>query len=82
MKTQSCDDICPSQFHKNILPVDIERCDDFWKRQILRDTSWDSNLMNSQHRIWSDYSPTGEVHTFSHQVSTNSTLFSFQPLFD
>ncbi len=60
------------------LHVDVERCDDLWEGEVLRHGARNPHLIDAQVRIRRDDSSRAEVHTFTHQVSSNATFLSFQ----
>lgn len=68
-----------SPAHQVLHLVDVERRHDLGKSQVLGDGSGDSDLVNSQVRIRGDDGSRGEVHTLSHQVTTNPALLSLEP---
>ena len=55
-------------------PVDIERRDNLWKGQVLGDGARDTDLINGQVGVRGDDSTSREVHSLTHQVTTDTTL--------
>ena len=58
--------------------LDVERCHDLWKGHVLRNTAGNTDLINSQIRIGSNDGTSREVHSLSHQVTTNTPFFACQ----
>ena len=66
---------------RNLL-VNIEGCHNLWIGQILCDGSRHTHLINGQVRIWRDDGTSWEVDTFTHEVTTDTSLLGFQTLWD
>ena len=64
------------------VPVNVERSDDFRKGEVLCYRPRHSHLRDSQHGVRGDDSSAREVHTFTHQVTTDTPFFPLQSLLD
>ena len=74
------DELVLREPNKNLL-VNIERSDDFRKRQILSDGPRHAHLINRQIGIGRNDGSSGKIDTFTHQIATNPAFFAFQSLF-
>ena len=63
-------------------PVNIERCDYFRKGQVLGNRTWHAHLIDTQIRVRSDDGTCRKIHSFSHEVATDTPLLALQPLFN
>ena len=63
-------------------PVDIEWCDYFRKGQVLCNRTWHAHLIDTQIRVRSDDGTCRKIHSFSHEVATDTPLLALQPLFN
>lgn len=54
------------------VPVNIKGCDDFWEGHVGCDGSWYAHLVDLQVGVRGDDSSGGEVHTLSHEVTSDS----------
>lgn len=64
-----------------LLPVDVKRRDDFWKRHVGRDGPRDAHLVNLQVGVWGDDSSGRKVHALAHEVTSDSAFLPFKALF-
>ena len=63
-------------------PVYVKVGHYFREGEVLGNGSWDSHLVNIQVGVWSDHGSCREVHPFTHQVPSNSSLLALQTLLD
>lgn len=72
--------MCPSTFQG--VPVNVKGCDDFREGHVGCDGARDAHLVDLEVGVGGDDGSGGEVHTFPHQVTSDSPLLPFQTLFE
>ena len=65
--------------HQMLHLVDVERGHNLGEGEVLGDAPGHAHLVNPQVRVWGDDSPSTEVHSLAHQVSSDSPFFTLQP---
>ena len=60
--------------------LDVMGRDGLWECEIERNTPRNSELLNTDESITCDDRTGGEVHTFAHQVASDTAVFALKPL--
>ena len=56
------------------VPVDIKGCDEFWEGHVGCDGPRHAYLVDMQVGVWRDDGTGGEIHTLTHEVTSDSAL--------